>query len=209
MLDSFSTQTLFDANLEGLVQTRASLLFRIRDLSSDESWKQFFETYWKLIYNTARRLGLDDAEAQDVVQETMIGVARKLPDFNYDPASGSFKRWLGKLILWRVKDRVAKRFQHEPLEKALDVLGEDNFDEAWESDWERNLIDAALDRVKRRISPKTYQIFAFCVIQKKGISETAKVFNVRSATVYLARHRVVRAVKAEIEELRNNKYYSI
>ena len=209
MLESFSTQTLFDANLESSMQTRASLLFRIRDLSSDEGWQQFFETYWKLIYNTARRLGLDDSEAQDVVQETMIGVARKLPDFQYDPATGSFKHWLGKLIAWRVQDRMAKRFRHESLEKALEVIGESSFEEVWESDWERNLIDAALERVKRRFSPKTYQIFAFCVIQKKGIAETARVFSVRSASVYLARHRVVRAVKAEIEEIKKNKFYTI
>ena len=73
-----------------LLPTRASLLSRLRDWQND-SWREFFELYWKLIYNTARRYGLSDAEAQDVVQDTMIGVSRKIPSFRYDPEWCSFK----------------------------------------------------------------------------------------------------------------------
>jgi len=73
---------------------RASLLNRLRDLGDSESWRTFFETYWRLFYNVARKSGLSDDAAQDVVQETVIAVARKMPDFHYDPAKGSFKQWL-------------------------------------------------------------------------------------------------------------------
>ena len=46
---------------------------------------------WKLIYGVARKAGLTDVEAQDVVQETMASVAKHMPTFKYDPVIGSFK----------------------------------------------------------------------------------------------------------------------
>jgi RNA polymerase sigma-70 factor (ECF subfamily) len=209
MPNGFENQIQMPPEQDDFIQTRASLLFRIRDLSADESWKEFFETYWKLIYNTARHSGLSDAEAQDVVQETMMGLMRKLPEFQYDPDKGSFKGWLGKLVLWRVRDRAEKRIDYEQLEAAFDVADEDGFAAQWDTEWERNIIDAALERVKLRTSPKNYQIFGFCVLQKKGVTETARVLNVSPARVYLARHRISRLVKAEIEELKRNKFIAL
>src|SRR6185369_2920245 len=74
--------------------TRQSLLSRLKDWNDQEGWKEFFDTYWQLIYNAAVRTGLTDSEAQDVVQETLIEVATHMPGFHYDPAIGSFKGWL-------------------------------------------------------------------------------------------------------------------
>src|SRR5690349_6855941 len=67
-----------------LIPTRASLLSRLKGSSADEGWREFFDTYWKLIYYTARRAGLADSEAQDIVQETMLGLSHHLPQFKYD-----------------------------------------------------------------------------------------------------------------------------
>ena len=59
------------------IPTRHSLLNRLKDWRDEASWREFFETYWELIYNVARKAGLNDAEAQDVVQETVIAVAKR------------------------------------------------------------------------------------------------------------------------------------
>src|SRR5260221_10698712 len=95
-----------------LIPTRASLLQRLKDWQDHSSWQDFFDTYWKLIYGTARKSGLTDAEAQDVVQETMVLVAKQMPKFKYDPAIGSFKGWLLKTARWRIIAQFRKR---EPL----------------------------------------------------------------------------------------------
>lgn len=70
------------SNTDELVPTRNSLLLRLRDWQDQESWKDFFDTYWKLIYNAAVKAGLNDAEAQDAVQETVVAVMKKLPTFD-------------------------------------------------------------------------------------------------------------------------------
>src|SRR3989442_10370158 len=94
---------------EASLQTRWSLIGRLKDMDDQQSWQEFFDAYWKLIYSVALKAGLSDAEAQDVVQETVISVAKKMPEFNADPAAGSFKSWLLTLTRWRIVDQARKR----------------------------------------------------------------------------------------------------
>src|SRR5438552_2662791 len=92
-----------------LIPTRQSLLSRLKDWNDQESWKTFFDTYWKLIYTTALKTGLSDAEAQDVVQETLICVSNTMPDFKYRATNRSFKSWLLQLTGWRIHDHLRRQ----------------------------------------------------------------------------------------------------
>ena len=87
--------------------TRTSLLHRLKQWEDQESWRDFFNTYWKLIYATAIKAGLNDAEAQDMVQDTVIAAAKKIEDFKYDPALDSFKGWL----LYLTRKRIALHYR--------------------------------------------------------------------------------------------------
>ena len=89
--------------------TRHSLLNRLKDWGDRTSWQVFFDTYWRLIYNVACQAGLTDAEAQDVVQETILGVAKKIGEFEADPARGSFKEWMLQQTRWRIADQLRCR----------------------------------------------------------------------------------------------------
>src|SRR5262249_9061412 len=76
------------------IPTRVSLLQRLRNMEDQRSWDEFYEIYHDLIFSVARRAGLNEVEAGEVVQDTLISVARKMPDFTYDPSKDSFKGWL-------------------------------------------------------------------------------------------------------------------
>src|SRR5262245_30056173 len=95
-----------------LIPTRQSLLRKLKDLADDQSWREFFETYSDLIYAMARKKGLSAAEADEVVQETVIVVARKMVTFDYR-TDGSFKAWLMKLANWRIIDQFRRRSRPE------------------------------------------------------------------------------------------------
>ena len=92
-----------------LAATRRSLVDRLVNWDDQKRWQEFFDTYWRLIYSTARKAGLTDAEAQEVVQETVITVAKKIDKLKYDPAIGSFKGWLLQITRWRIVDQFRKR----------------------------------------------------------------------------------------------------
>src|SRR5262245_44647893 len=157
-----------------LIPTHASLLQRLKVWQDQSSWQRFFDTYWRLIYSVARGAGLTDAEAQDVVQETMIAAAKHLPAFQYNPAIGSFKSWLLTVTRCRIIDQFRKRGPLQ-MHRSLSSDGAttagtgtvDNVpdctcpsvDELWEKDWQANLLEAGLTNVKHRIDPQKYQIF--------------------------------------------------
>ena len=88
---SAASLPLSEMRTSGLLATRRSLVDRLENWEDRKHWQEFFDTYWKLIYSAARKSGLTDAEAQEVVQETVITVAKKVGQLHYDPAVGSFK----------------------------------------------------------------------------------------------------------------------
>ena len=89
---------------EDLLPTRETLLLRLRDLDDDKSWREFFDTYWKLIFSVARKAGFNEAAAQDIVQETFVAISRHMPEFRYNPELGSFKGWMLQITRSRIID---------------------------------------------------------------------------------------------------------
>src|SRR5207245_9560695 len=151
--------------ITGLLATRRSLVDRLGHWEDQARWQEFFETYWKLIYSVARKSGLNDAEAQDVVQETVITVAKKIDKLRYNPAIGSVKGWLLNITRWRIADQFRKRKPGDArghslgddddrrtatIERLADPAGQE-LEEIWDEEWRRNRLQAAAARVKRKV----------------------------------------------------------
>jgi len=199
------------------LSTRQTLLSKLRNLEDQESWRTFFDRYWELLYNVARRAGLGEPEAQDVVQETVIAVAKAMPDFRYDPARGSFKQWLLRITGRRIMDHLRRTYRQLPrAEMDLEVLGQtetsaavisdpagEQVEAAWEEEWERRILAEAVARVRRTANPKHFQIFDYCVLQDWPAAKVAALLELNAAQVYLAKHRVSRAVKHAARAIRD------
>ena len=201
-------------NSENLLPTRRSLLNRLKNWDDQESWKDFFDTYWKLIYGVAVRAGLTDAEAQEVVQETVIAVAKKIPEFQYNPEIGSFKSWLLHTAQWRISDQFRKRKSGadrgggrrekntgtSTIERIPDPAGLD-LDAIWDAEWEKHLFEAAIERVKTQVKPKHYQIFDLYVIKQWPVEKVARTLEINVGQIYLAKHRVSALIRREVKKL--------
>ena len=194
-----------------LAATRRSLVERLVHLDDQRRWQEFFETYWRLIYGVARKAGLADAEAQDVVQETVITVAKNIT--KYERSAGSFRGWLLHITRWRIADQFRKRPPREQprrrdasgrgtatIERVPDERGL-SIDAAWDEEWQANLLAAALERVKRKVSAKQFQIFDCAALKHWPASKVAAELRVNIAQVYLARHRVSALLKKEVAAL--------
>ncbi len=190
--------------------TRQSLIARLNDWGDQKKWQEFFETYWQLIYSVAIRAGMRDDEAQEVVQETCIAVAKNVS--GYDSKAGSFKSWLLQMARWRITDQFRKRDKRraEPadddtretgLMDRLPGKGQAAFAEMWEEEWQHHVLAAALTRVKRRVEAKHYQIFDCVVVKQWTASKAAKELGVNIAQVYLVKHRLKAMLKKELKEI--------
>jgi RNA polymerase sigma-70 factor (ECF subfamily) len=211
--------------------TRRSLLSRLKRWDDQESWQKFFDTYGRLIYRFGLKAGLTDAEAQDVVQETIIVVARKIADFNYDPALGSFKSWLLLITRRRIEKQLKKRMPMNagPAPCASDGAGRtpDRFsagtrrtatvervpdpqsfdlEAAWDTEWENRLWEAALSRVKAQVKPKQFQMFDLYVIKEWPVKEVARALGVSAAHIYVNKHRLARLLRKALQTLRSGAF---
>jgi len=199
---------------EEFLPTRRSLLIRLKNWDDQESWRNFFDTYSKLIYSFARKAGFGDAEAQDIVQETVVTVAKHIPQFEYNPALGSFKSWLLQITRSRIIDHVRKRqysrgdqvFQREEplatqvLETAAQTTHFD-LELIWDQEWQKHLLETAMDKVKRQVSPKHFQLFHLHVVKRMPAKEIAQRLRVKLPEIYFAKYKVQRLLQKEIKYL--------
>jgi RNA polymerase sigma factor (sigma-70 family) len=193
-----------------LLPTRASLLMRLQDWQNTVSWQEFFDTYWRLIYGVARKSDLSDSEAQDVVQDVLIHVAKQMPTFKYDPSIGSFKGWLLTKARWCIITQVRQRTRSafagtlsSDADESASALPDPaaSLDEIWEEEWQQNLMEAAYQRIKRRIDGQKLQVFEFYVRKEFSAEDVAAKFNIPVEQVYLIKHRVTEALKQEVSRL--------
>jgi RNA polymerase sigma-70 factor (ECF subfamily) len=212
---------------EDSIPTRQSLLIRLKQWDDADVWREFFETYWELIYNVARKAGLTDVEAQEVVQETVIAVARKIGGFKADPQRGSFKSWLLGQARWRIGDqfrarkRAARAFEEppapvegarrvredntsgtDPLHRVADPAG-DRLADVWNAEWEQHVLRTAMERVKAQVGVKGFQLFDLHARKGLSVAETADALRTSRAAVYVAKSRVGRLLKREVKKLAN------
>jgi len=193
--------------------TRQSLLERLKRWDDQESWHDFFDLYWGLLYATAIKSGLNDPEAQDVVQDTIILVAKKMSGFKYDPAVDSFKGWLLYLTRKRIAMEYRKRARghlqppdelsegHDGIEAIPDPAGV-NLEAVWDQEWARTMWDAAMARVKEQVALKQFQMFDLYVVKERPATEVAQALGVTVAQVYLAKHRISTLLKKELAQLK-------
>jgi len=204
------------------IPTRRSLLARLKNWDDQKSWQDFFDIYWRLIYSVALKAGLSDADAQDVVQDTVLTVAKKIGEFKSDPAIGSFKGWLLRITRRRIADHFEARKKTEQASSisGASETGDDstrtatvervadhtsfNLDACWEEEWQKNLLRAATEKVKNKVSPKQFQMFELYVLREWPVRKVAATLGVSAAQVYLAKHRIAGLLKKEVKRLEGN-----
>jgi RNA polymerase sigma factor (sigma-70 family) len=211
------------------IPTRASLLERLKRGEDQESWREFFDTYRRLIHGVARKAGLTETEAEEVVQDTVISVSRNLADFTYDPAVCSFRTWMLRLTRWRIIDQVRKRMPVgvqasacppapyqgtlkrglQPDETARTATieripepTESGLESLWNEEWESAVLEAALQRVKAQVSPEQFQMFDLYALKQLPVRQVASILGVSVPRIYLAKHRVASLLRSEVKHLR-------
>ncbi|MDG1326610.1 MAG: sigma-70 family RNA polymerase sigma factor [Opitutales bacterium] len=189
-------------------RTRTTLVVGLKNLEDQRIWNRFFDSYWKLIYHAAIQAGLKDADAQEVVQETVISVTKNIKDFDYDRSKGSFKGWLMKTTKWKIMDqfrKIQKKNTRECSESSefLENLSTElpEVEKYWENNWQQELLQSALVKVKEQVKPIYYQVYDMLIRKEMKPKEVSSALGIKTDQVYLAKHRVAEALKEIIDEM--------
>ncbi len=187
--------------------TKPSLLLRIRDAADSASWSDFAEVYGPLIRSYCRRWGLQEADSRDVEQEVLAQVARSIAAFEYEPARGRFRDWLGTITRRKIAQFCVARAKggralggEEPDARlaALDAPGDDP---EWTAAFHAQILETALARVRPSFEAPTWEAFARVWADGRPAPEVAEGLGMTIDSVYAAKSRILKRLREEVLSL--------
>jgi RNA polymerase sigma-70 factor (ECF subfamily) len=191
-----------------LPTTRLTLLSQLRHEPSDQAgWEQFVDRYGPHIYRWCREWKLQDADAEDVTQEILVKLTRKLRAFEYDP-SRSFRSWLKTVTHHAWKDFVdgRERLRCAPVDRpaqdlTLTLEAREDLTRKLEEAFDLELLETAKARVRLRVAPHTWEAFQLASIEGLPVAEVAAKVGLQVAMVYVAKSKVQKMLQEEIGKL--------
>jgi RNA polymerase sigma-70 factor (ECF subfamily) len=189
------------------LQTRPSLLVRLRDPRDQEAWRTFVDVYGPLIYAFGRKNGLQDADAADLTQAVLAAVHSGIGRLDYDPLKGTFRGWLygvarNQLGKWRRsqgKDRASG--DTEDLQQLAEQPAPDDAADWWEYEYQRQCFAVAADRVRPQVQETSWRAFWQTAVDGRAANEVAAELEMSLGALYTAKSRVLALIKKEIRTL--------
>ena len=179
--------------------TRSSLLKAVADTENEAAWKRLFDLYAGFVFSLARSKGLNDEDADDVVQAVFSDFARTLPTFQYDRAKGRFRTYLVGLVNWRVTDklRAGKRdaalksaFGRETMAQQPAAAPDVDDDAFLVSEWQNAALEEALRRMKADVRPEHYAAFVASCVDGQDTDEVCALHGLTRDNLYQIRKRL-------------------
>ena len=193
--------------------TSESLLFRLQhyakpdnadvdnSVNQQQAWETFVRLYTPLIFYWARKVGLKQADAADLVQEVFAIVFRKLPDLKYD-RQGSFRGWLRTVTMNKYREQRRKKAL--PIVDATDSLMDQlasipQAESTWDLDYGRILLKQAMDQMECDFEPATWQALKSVMSQTLSVDQAAQEHGISPWTIYSARSRLMRRLREQLD----------
>ena len=190
-------------------QTRVTLLARIKDGTDTHAWREFVGLYGPVVYGFARKRGLQDADAADLMQEVLRSVARNAEKMDYDPGRGTFRGWLYTVTRNKIYNFLnGQRNKPRPsgdsgAQERLDAIPnrEADTDPDWDLEYQRQLSAKAMDRVKHEFQPNTWTAFWRTAVDGVGAQEVGAELKMSAGAVYVAKSRVLARLREEVQRM--------
>jgi RNA polymerase sigma-70 factor (ECF subfamily) len=182
--------------------TSASLLNRLRQPGDQDAWVRFVKLYTPLLFYWARQLGLQPDDASDLVQDVLTALVQHLPEFNYDHRQ-SFRNWLRTVMRnrWRNNQRSQATAVRQPGEGELSDVAAPESDTLEEAEYRQYLVGRALELMQAEFQPTTWKACWEHIVSGRPAREVASELGMSEGAVYVAKCRVLRRLRSELEGL--------
>lgn len=188
------------------LETRASLILRLRDAADVAAWDEFAEIYQPAVYRSARRQGLQAADADDLVQEVLSAVARSVTQWLERDDRGSFRAWLFRIARNTAIDFLTRR-QHRPWAEGgnaaagrlAEVEAAANVSSHFDLECRREIFLRAAEIVRRQVSETTWQAFHRTSVLRQSVEQVTQELGMSRGNVYIARSRVMKRLQHVVE----------
>ena len=186
--------------------TRSSVIRAVADTENAAAWNRLFDLYAGFVYSIARRKGLNDADADDIVQMVFADLARNLPSFKYDREKGRFRSYLAALVKWRVIDRLKAVRRDADLKadfmeevKSAATTEDEDFEER---EWQSAAMEETLRRIKPEVRPEHYAAFVASAVEGQDTDVVTKLYGISRDSLYQIRKRLTVKLREKLAEVR-------
>jgi len=197
-----------ERNMAEFPETRVSLILRLAEPEDVRAWQEFAGIYGPALYRLALRRGLQSADAEDVAQEILFAVARAIERFQPDPAQAKFRTWLSRIARNLLADFCAGRAKRPLTQlvsdswlRAADLSATSEAGEDFDHEFRTAIFQLAANRVRERVTADTWSAFELTAIQRQSPEQVASQLSMAVGTVYVARCRVLKLLRGEVEQL--------
>lgn len=194
-----------DVPHRGEDSTRASIFLRLGAANSERrevGWKEFSDRYSRVIRGYARSRGLNDQDAEDVVQDVLLGFFRVSPRFEYDPARGRFRGFLMRATQNAIRQRWRRERRHMHGQASPEFVGDEVDVDAWDREWTDQILQRAMTNVRARFESKTVEAFELQALRGVSATTVAAALGMSVDSAHQAKSRVQKAVRAEMDAIK-------
>ena len=184
--------------------TRSSVIRAVADTENEAAWQRFFDLYAGFVFSITRSKGLNDTDADDIVQMVFVDLARNLPSFKYDREKGRFRSYLAALVKWRVIDRLKAVRRDAALKAGFmeEVKETGQRDEEFaDREWKAVAMDHALRRIKSSVRPEHYAAFVASTVEGQDTETVMKLYNLSRDNLYQIRKRLSERLRKVMSEV--------
>ncbi|MEM7558405.1 MAG: sigma-70 family RNA polymerase sigma factor [Planctomycetota bacterium] len=185
--------------------TRESLILRLPSARDAAAWQEFAAIYEPLVYRFARRQGLQDADAHELVQNVFLSVAKAVGGFQPDPERGKFRTWLFCIARNHLINLLRKRRPDEASGRSdemrnLQQLADSDFQgKQLQAEYRQELFRSAAVLVKEEVRPATWEAFWKTAVEGRSVEATAQQLDISVGAVYIARSRILQRLRDRIQ----------
>jgi RNA polymerase sigma-70 factor (ECF subfamily) len=194
--------------MQPLPDTRATLLARLGDPTDGDAWREFTRLYAGVVYGFARRRGLQDADAADLMQDVLRSIAGHVGRLEYDPARGRFRNWLftvtrNKLytFLDGQRRRVRATGDPETRDRLETVEAPSDGTDEWDREYERQRFAMAAEQVRGEFTASTWKAFWGTAVDGRPPKEVGAELKLSPGAVYVAKSRVLARLRDKVREM--------
>ncbi len=192
--------------MSSLPETKASLLWRLPNAEDAAAWEEFVAIYGRSVYRVARRMGLQSADADDLVQAVFAAVAGSISDWLARTDRGRFRPWLFRIAkntavntltrsrFRQVGSQIPARRSADQPDPASDALAR------FEEEYRRELFRFASERVKQSVAEKTWLAFWLTSVEAMPIADAVCRLKMSTGSVYIARSRVIARLRETVQQ---------
>lgn len=172
----------------------------------DLSWKTMVRQYGPMIYQIARRFGLQPADAGDLVQTVLMELMRSLTKFEREQ-KGSFRRWLKIITRNKIIDYQRRRDQQGVGfldEHIASVLPEQEPEVFYPTELQLRLQEV-IDTVRKTVSETTWEAFELMQLGMETSEQIGARLGISADAVRMAKRRVLIQIKLLLEKTKNGE----